>query len=94
MPAPAPSINWDDVIAEKVAAKVLAEIGDQLKVNERFATELDRMMGPLGDGYLFHHILGFGPVGMVVEYRLYRNRIRMEFKGSTGETIGDWTLHT
>lgn len=88
------SIDWDDTIADKVAAKVLDKIGDQLKVSEPFAEALDHMMECMSDGSYQVQMVGYGPCPIRVGYRMYRDRIRIEFESCNGTPIGNWTLHT
>lgn len=92
-PRPAPlSVNWDEIIAEKVAGKVLAEIGDQLKMSAPMAELMARVMGP----WEYTHLLPGSAVpssGIYVRLRWDNTRVRIMFMAIDGTHLMEREFH-
>jgi hypothetical protein len=85
--------NWDQVIADMVAEKVIAAIGDQLKVPPLFADWLKEQSAH-GAAWYYSYPIGFGYNQLRCDLRGSPDLLVIEFKSPAGEKLMELKLHT
>lgn len=82
--------DWDDIIADKVASRVLDKIGDQLKMPAAMTEALAHVFSSWESTMVFP---GIGPNG-ITAWVTYRNdSIRISFESLSGERLMERTFH-
>lgn len=88
---PSIEVDWDQVIADKVAEKVLAAIGDQLKVPESFAKWLENQH--TGNDWYYTYPVGFGAHAIRCDLTGRKNALIMAFIDPYGDKMMELKLH-
>lgn len=83
--------SWDEILAQKVADKVLAVIGDQLKMPEPLA-EIVGEFSAYGE-YRYAHPVGFGPNNLAAEWVFKNGKLELSLKAMNGQILMRLNLH-
>jgi hypothetical protein len=84
-------LDWDQVIADKVAAKVLAAIGDQMKMPEDMAAWCKSVH--TGNDWAYSYPFGWGIMPMRVDVYGKSDSLRFMFVSANNQQLMEFTLH-